>query len=86
MDEQLTALLEGINALKSGQEETKERMEKVQLEKCRKKCQEGLKKSLEEKINSVKDSIAGKEQVEERVEGVAENFSLMLLLFLMPPV
>ncbi|GFT30976.1 uncharacterized protein TNCV_1683461 [Trichonephila clavipes] len=32
MDEQLKALLEGINALKGGQEETKERMEKGQQE------------------------------------------------------
>ncbi|GFV98177.1 uncharacterized protein TNCV_4449341 [Trichonephila clavipes] len=146
MDEQLKALLEGINALKDGkeetrqemqkgQEETKQEMQKGQLEmqesldhmqrsqeetnnelkermekgkeetkqemqkglENAQKCQEELKNFLEEKINSVEDRIAGKlkeeitvveekmgkeiekikEQVEERIEGVAKNFSLI---------
>ncbi|GFV55765.1 uncharacterized protein TNCV_167511 [Trichonephila clavipes] len=110
MDEQLKALLEGINPMKSGQEETKERMEKGQREMQKErpprnkkglenvqKCQEELKNSLEEKINcgrqnswknerrdcsSVEEKVGKKiekikEQVEERIEGVAENFSLI---------
>ncbi|GFW77834.1 uncharacterized protein TNCV_3404091 [Trichonephila clavipes] len=76
MDEQLKALLEGINALKNGQEETKQEMQKsldhmqrsqeeIKQEMQKglenvQKCQEELKNSLEEKINSVEDRIAGK--------------------------
>ncbi|GFU55836.1 hypothetical protein TNCV_2255271 [Trichonephila clavipes] len=51
MDEQLKALLVGINALKRGQEETKERMENAQ------KCHEDLKNALEEKINKMEEEI-----------------------------
>ncbi|GFX97823.1 HTH_Tnp_Tc3_2 domain-containing protein [Trichonephila clavipes] len=111
MDEQLKALLEGINALKkSGQEETKERMGNIQrsqeetrkgqlemqkglenVQKSQEETKEGLK--VEEKIAVVEEKIAVveekikkkvgeeieriKKQVEERNEGVAENFSLI---------
>ncbi|GFT06666.1 uncharacterized protein TNCV_1851971 [Trichonephila clavipes] len=46
MDEQLNALLEGINALKSGQEETKERMENMQRnqEETMNELKEGMQK------------------------------------------
>ncbi|GFY19210.1 uncharacterized protein TNCV_4225741 [Trichonephila clavipes] len=53
MDEQLKALLEGINALKSGQEETKERMEKGQQEM--QKSLEDMQKSQEETRNELKE-------------------------------
>ncbi|GFU61674.1 uncharacterized protein TNCV_4522111 [Trichonephila clavipes] len=53
MDEQLKALLNGINALKSGQEETKERMEKGQQEM--QKILEDMQKSQEETKNELKD-------------------------------
>ncbi|GFV45644.1 uncharacterized protein TNCV_2794701 [Trichonephila clavipes] len=67
MDEQMKALLEGINALKSDQEETKERMEKAQQE---------MQKVVEEKkVEQVEERI--REQVDERIEGVVENFSLI---------
>ncbi|GFX57867.1 hypothetical protein TNCV_3068341 [Trichonephila clavipes] len=65
MDEQLKALLEGINALKSGQEESKERMENMQrsqeetkneLKEGMEKCHE-LKDSLEKKIDNVEEKI-----------------------------
>ncbi|GFV03873.1 hypothetical protein TNCV_3173071 [Trichonephila clavipes] len=71
MDEQLKALLEGINALKSGQEETMARMENMQrsqeeiknelkerMEKDQQKMQIGqeeLKNTLEKKIDSVEE-------------------------------
>ncbi|GFY18155.1 uncharacterized protein TNCV_2045611 [Trichonephila clavipes] len=84
-----------LDHMQRSQEETKQEMQKG-LENVQ-KCQEELKNSLEEKINSVEDRIAGKlkeeitvvedkmgkeiekikEQVEERIEGVAENFSLI---------
>ncbi|GFX64059.1 retrovirus-related Pol polyprotein from transposon 412 [Trichonephila clavipes] len=70
MDKQLKALLEGINALKNGQEETQKRMENMQnnqketnneskdkMEKCLEnvqKYQVELKISLDEKINKTK--------------------------------
>ncbi|GFS61522.1 hypothetical protein TNCV_4312291 [Trichonephila clavipes] len=66
MDEQLKVLLEGINALKNGQEEIRQEMQKSQeetknelnerMEKGQeetKKCQEDLKNSLEKKIDTV---------------------------------
>ncbi|GFX85073.1 uncharacterized protein TNCV_4999021 [Trichonephila clavipes] len=72
MDEQLKALLEGINTLKNSQEETKQEMQKG-LENVQKsqeetrKGQEELKNSVEnkihngeEKINSVEERIAVK--------------------------
>ncbi|GFX36756.1 hypothetical protein TNCV_4827061 [Trichonephila clavipes] len=75
MDEQLKALLEGINALKSGQEdmqksqeETKERMENMQ------RSQEETKNELKRrKVEQVEERI--REQVDERIEEVAGNFS-----------
>ncbi|GFY13438.1 hypothetical protein TNCV_1803091 [Trichonephila clavipes] len=48
MDEQLKALLEGVNALKNGQEETRQKMQKGQvemqkrLEKTRREMHKGL--------------------------------------------
>ncbi|GFU49129.1 uncharacterized protein TNCV_573681 [Trichonephila clavipes] len=117
MNEQLKALLEGINALKSGQEDmqrSQEEMKKGQedtknvLKDRMEKGQEDLKNALEkkidnieEKINSVEEIIAlkveekiavveekiekkvgkeierVKEQVKERIEGVAEDVSLI---------
>ncbi|GFV98470.1 retrovirus-related Pol polyprotein from transposon 412 [Trichonephila clavipes] len=64
-NEQLKALLEGINALKSRQEETKERLEHMQRsqEETRKGQQEmqkgleGMQKSQEETKNKLKDRI-----------------------------
>ncbi|GFU50484.1 uncharacterized protein TNCV_2042841, partial [Trichonephila clavipes] len=84
-----------LDHMQRNQEETKQEMQKG-LENVQ-KCQEELKNSLEEKINSMDDRIAGKlkeeitvveekmgkeiekikEQVEDRIEGVAENFSLI---------
>ncbi|GFW80170.1 uncharacterized protein TNCV_460781 [Trichonephila clavipes] len=78
MDEQLKALLEGINALKSGQEETKERTENKQRSQEETKNDVEEKKALkvEEKIAVVEVKIEKKvEQVEERIEKVAGNFS-----------
>ncbi|GFV39642.1 uncharacterized protein TNCV_913301 [Trichonephila clavipes] len=66
MDEQLKALLEGINALKNYQEETKERMENMQrsqeetkneLKERMEKGEENLRNTLEKKINSVEEKI-----------------------------
>ncbi|GFU01373.1 uncharacterized protein TNCV_1215471 [Trichonephila clavipes] len=80
MDEQLKSLLEGINALKSGQdmqksqEETKQEIQKFQqgmekgLENVQ-KCQEDLKNSLE-KIAVVEEKIA---VVEEKIAVVEEK-------------
>ncbi|GFX37837.1 transposable element Tcb2 transposase [Trichonephila clavipes] len=80
MDEQLKALLEGINALKNGQEETKERMQNMQISQEEtknelkdrmekglenvQKCQEDLKNSLEKKIDHVEEKI---KNVEEKI-------------------
>ncbi|GFX36700.1 uncharacterized protein TNCV_580791 [Trichonephila clavipes] len=77
MDEQLKALLEDINALKSGQEETKERMENMQ------RSQEETKERMEEEIkNELKERMANKkcrkEELKsklERIEEVAGNFT-----------
>ncbi|GFU98813.1 uncharacterized protein TNCV_2308371 [Trichonephila clavipes] len=84
MDEQLKALLESINALKSGQEETKERMENMQeeiknelkerIEKGQQEMQIGqeeLRSTLEKKIDSVEEKIALK--VEEKIAVVEEK-------------
>ncbi|GFX84857.1 hypothetical protein TNCV_4996891 [Trichonephila clavipes] len=55
MDEQLKALLEGINALKSGQEETKQRMENMQRSQEKtKERMENMQRSLEETKNELK--------------------------------
>ncbi|GFW95137.1 uncharacterized protein TNCV_1497761 [Trichonephila clavipes] len=82
MDEQLKAVLEGINALKSGQEETKERMENMQRsqeetknelkegmqkgQERMQKCHEDLKNALEKKIDNV----------EEKINSVVEKIAL----------
>ncbi|GFX93935.1 uncharacterized protein TNCV_3412981 [Trichonephila clavipes] len=71
MDEKLKSLSECINALKNGQEETKERMENVQRsqEETKNELKEWRKakkrlrrkwRICREKINSVEDRIAGK--------------------------
>ncbi|GFT46286.1 uncharacterized protein TNCV_3126611 [Trichonephila clavipes] len=75
MDEQLKALLEAINALKSGQEETKERMENMQ-EEIKNELKERMEKVVEEKIEKKVGEEIGriKEQVEERIED-AGNFT-----------
>ncbi|GFX00767.1 hypothetical protein TNCV_4577341 [Trichonephila clavipes] len=62
MNEQQKALLESINALKSGKEETKQEM---------KKCQEALRDTLEKKIDSVEERIAVK--MEEKIAGLEEE-------------
>ncbi|GFX93632.1 uncharacterized protein TNCV_1588091 [Trichonephila clavipes] len=54
MDDQVKALLEGINALKSGQDELKERVQK---------CQKDLKNTLEEKINKMEKEIEKTEEI-----------------------
>ncbi|GFU16564.1 uncharacterized protein TNCV_3024181 [Trichonephila clavipes] len=86
MDEQLKALLEGI-ALKSGQEETKQEMQKS-LDDMR-KSQEKVKRrektiKVEEKIAVVEEKIENKageeierikEQVEEEIEEMIGNFN-----------
>ncbi|GFY32810.1 retrovirus-related Pol polyprotein from transposon 412 [Trichonephila clavipes] len=80
MDEQPKVLLEGINALKSGQEETQERMDNMQrsqeqtknelkekIEKGQeetKKGQEDLKNSFEKKFDTVEEKI---NSVEEKI-------------------
>ncbi|GFV75364.1 hypothetical protein TNCV_1482101 [Trichonephila clavipes] len=84
MDEQLKALLEGINALKNGQEETRQEMHKGQhgmekgLENCALKVEEKIvvaEEKIEKKVGEEIEKI--REKVEERIEGVAENFSLI---------
>ncbi|GFT84708.1 hypothetical protein TNCV_2767191 [Trichonephila clavipes] len=57
MDEQLKALLECINALRSGQEETKENMQRSQEETKERmeKGQEDLRNTLEKKSIAVED-------------------------------
>ncbi|GFW97340.1 hypothetical protein TNCV_3091781 [Trichonephila clavipes] len=77
MDEQLKALLEGINALKNGQEETRQEMQKGlddtknelkdRIEKGQErmqKCQEDLKNALEKKIDNAEEKI---NSVEEKI-------------------
>ncbi|GFT24593.1 uncharacterized protein TNCV_3253781 [Trichonephila clavipes] len=84
MDEQLKALLEGINALKSGQEESKGKMENMQeeiknelketMEKGQQEMQKGqeeLRNTLENKIDSVEEKITWK--VEEKIAVVEEK-------------
>ncbi|GFV70048.1 uncharacterized protein TNCV_2585611 [Trichonephila clavipes] len=79
MDEQLKALLEGINALKSGQEETKERMENMQRsqEETKNELKEGMQKGLEDMQKSqeeTKNELRNRmEKVEERVAVVEEK-------------
>ncbi|GFV28703.1 hypothetical protein TNCV_3986531 [Trichonephila clavipes] len=86
MDAQLKVLLEGINALKTGQEETKQEMQKYLdvMQKSPEECGrensilkvEGKIAVVEENIKKVGNEIKRiKEQVEERIEGVAGNFS-----------
>ncbi|GFT69150.1 uncharacterized protein TNCV_2566071 [Trichonephila clavipes] len=73
MDEQLKALLEGINALKSGQG-TKERMENMQRsqEETKNELKKGMQK--EKKIDSVEEKIALK--VEEKIAIVEEKVAV----------
>ncbi|GFX09447.1 uncharacterized protein TNCV_4698331 [Trichonephila clavipes] len=71
MGEQLKALLEGINALKSSQEETKERMQKGQQEM--QKSLEDMQKSQEETKNELKQEMQKclddtKNELKERME------------------
>ncbi|GFU49807.1 uncharacterized protein TNCV_2930721 [Trichonephila clavipes] len=83
MDEQLKSPLEGINALKNGQEETKNELkQKMQKEKKINSVEEKIALKVEEKIAVVEEKVAVVEerikvQVGERIEGVAENFSLI---------
>ncbi|GFW78231.1 uncharacterized protein TNCV_137001 [Trichonephila clavipes] len=68
MDEQLKALLEGINALKSGQEDmqrSQEEMKKIVV----------VEEKIEKKVEQVEERIG--EIVDERIEGVGGNFSLI---------
>ncbi|GFW08390.1 uncharacterized protein TNCV_1657041 [Trichonephila clavipes] len=84
MDEQLKALMEGINTLKNGHEETKERMEKSQqemqkglddikneLKERMQKVQEELRDKLEKKMDNVEERIAIKKK--EKIAAVEEN-------------
>ncbi|GFS70027.1 uncharacterized protein TNCV_748041 [Trichonephila clavipes] len=82
MEEQMKALLEGINALKSGQEETKERMENMQrsqeeTRKGQQEMQKGLKdmqKSQEETKNELKDRMKkGQEETKQERQKGLEN-------------
>ncbi|GFV14564.1 uncharacterized protein TNCV_3999151 [Trichonephila clavipes] len=75
MDEQLKALLEGINALKSGQEETKQEMQKGQQET--QKGLEDMQKSQEETENELKERMENmqrsQEETKERMEKSQED-------------
>ncbi|GFU78460.1 tigger transposable element-derived protein 1 [Trichonephila clavipes] len=63
MDEQLKSLLEGINALKSGQEETKERMENMQRsQEETKERMENMQRSQEETRKGSKKCGKGKKE------------------------
>ncbi|GFU19627.1 uncharacterized protein TNCV_153221 [Trichonephila clavipes] len=65
MEEKLKVLLENINALKSGQNELKKRIQK---------CQEDLKNTLEEKINKMEDKIiVFEEKMEKKMEEAIEK-------------
>ncbi|GFX18206.1 uncharacterized protein TNCV_4305081 [Trichonephila clavipes] len=83
IDEQLKALLEGINALKNGQEETRQEMQKgleymqksqEETKERMEKGQEDLRNTLEKKIDSVVEKIALK--VEERIVVVEQKVAL----------
>ncbi|GFT68535.1 uncharacterized protein TNCV_248501 [Trichonephila clavipes] len=78
MDEQLKALLESINALKSGQddmqksqEETEERMEKGQQEM--QKCLDDTKNELKERMEKGQQETKKALKVEERVGAVEKK-------------
>ncbi|GFW25140.1 uncharacterized protein TNCV_2261981 [Trichonephila clavipes] len=72
MDEQLKALLEDINALKSGQEETKERMENMQRtqEEFKNELKEGMQKGLDYTKNELKERM---EKCQEELKGSLEK-------------
>ncbi|GFT10556.1 hypothetical protein TNCV_1943131 [Trichonephila clavipes] len=80
MDEQLKALLEGINALKSGQEDTKGRMGKGQqkmlkgLDDTKNELKDRVEKDLEnvQKLVEVKVAVV-EEKIEKKVEKVEER-------------
>ncbi|GFW33661.1 uncharacterized protein TNCV_2211931 [Trichonephila clavipes] len=67
MDEQLKALMEGINALKNGQEETKQEMQKSQEETKERmeKGQQEMQKSLDDMRRSQEET---KNELKERME------------------
>ncbi|GFX01432.1 hypothetical protein TNCV_1864061 [Trichonephila clavipes] len=72
MEEQLKALLEGINALKSGQEETKERMGNMQRsqEETKNELKEGMQKGLEDMQKSQEET---KNELKERMENMQRS-------------
>ncbi|GFU73304.1 hypothetical protein TNCV_4731211 [Trichonephila clavipes] len=77
MDEKLKVLLEGMNALKNGQEETRQEMQKG-LDDMQKNQEESLEKKIdtvEQKINSVEEKIALK--VEEKIDVVIEKIEVV---------
>ncbi|GFU35201.1 uncharacterized protein TNCV_2106421 [Trichonephila clavipes] len=89
MDEQLKALLEGINALKSDQEETMERMENMQKsqEETKNELKEGMQKGLEDMQKGqermqkcqedLKNTLEKKiDNVEEKINSVEEKIAL----------
>ncbi|GFY34445.1 uncharacterized protein TNCV_2821311 [Trichonephila clavipes] len=72
MDEQLKAVLEGINALKSGQEETKKKMENMQRsQEETKERMENMQRSQEETKNELKE---GMQKGQERIRKCQEDF------------
>ncbi|GFY22570.1 uncharacterized protein TNCV_2178311 [Trichonephila clavipes] len=72
MDEQLKALLEGINALKSGQEETKEIMENMQRsqEETKNELKEGMQKGLQD-MQKIQEET--KAELKERMENMQRS-------------
>ncbi|GFW53871.1 uncharacterized protein TNCV_2446631 [Trichonephila clavipes] len=84
MDEQLKALLEGINALKNGQGETRQEMQKGlddtknelkdRMEKGQEETKQEMQKLVEEKVQEVGEEIERiKEQVEEKIKEQVEK-------------
>ncbi|GFW16099.1 uncharacterized protein TNCV_4680911 [Trichonephila clavipes] len=86
MDEQLKALLEGINALKSGQEESKERMENMQrsqeetkermenMQESQEETKERMENMQEEIKNELKEKIEkGQQEKQKRVEDLKKK-------------
>ncbi|GFX59837.1 hypothetical protein TNCV_4130801 [Trichonephila clavipes] len=67
MDEQLKTLLEGINALKNGQEETRQEMQKC-LEETRQEMQKGLKETRQEMQKRQEEMQKGVEDMQKRQE------------------
>ncbi|GFW88862.1 hypothetical protein TNCV_2682961 [Trichonephila clavipes] len=69
MDEQLKALLEGINALKSSQEETKERMENMQRsQKETKERMENMQRSQKETKERMENMQRSQEEIKNELK------------------